>query len=92
MEESNNQFKDIKQTPNEFMRINLLSKREYVLESIHLYLKEVNKGTTPSIYQVKSSIQSVMLEIDCALQEELTPEYYKEINDLLSLKTMEEKK
>jgi hypothetical protein len=82
-QEQSNTIKDlseIKQSPNELMKMIVINKREFANESIYLYLRETNKGSTAPVYQVKSSIQNLMMEIDMAIQSDLSTEEYDELN------------
>lgn len=78
------EVKEIKQTPNDFIKMIVLNKREFANESIYLYLREKNKGGNPPIYQVKTAIQNLFVEIECSIQEELSKEEYDDLNSMIN--------
>lgn len=76
IQETTGQSDPIKQTPNDYVKMMVLHKKDYLSECVSLYEQQINKGNEPSIYMVKTALSSLFDEIKFSMYEEMKKEDY----------------
>jgi hypothetical protein len=69
-------YDPVKQTPNDFVKMRVLHREDYLSECVFFYNQQVNKGNNPGIYQIKTALSSLFDEVKFSMYEEMKKEDY----------------
>lgn len=74
-----------KRNINSERQFTVLNKREFVLQAIESYRRLINQGKNPPIYEVKTRLQTLFMELRSDIKQDITSaEYYDLENNLSS--------
>lgn len=73
-----------KRTINSERQFTVLNKREFVLQAIESYRRLINQGKNPPIYEVKTRLQTLFMELRSDIKQDITAEEYYDLENNLS--------